>query len=405
MRNKKNMIAVLSVLLAMAVVLASFAAPTFAKRKLGDVDGNGVIESADARLALRASVRLENLSTEQMMAADVDSNGEVESADARLILRASVSLEQLPDIEVGEEEPTGEAPMTDPTSEPETTTVPEPETTTVPEPETTTVPEPETTTVPEPETTTVPEPETTTVPEPETTTAPEPETTTVPEPETTTVPEPETTTVPEPETTTVPEPTTDPSEGFITPEKDNEFDILRSGTYYFIGDTVEASERSELQVARTSNSLYMSADFNGAEVGIMKVGNKSYLVAPDKGAYLDLNTLAMKAQMKLIGVDMDEMFATNAFDFSIFPPLENASRSERQTDDPTCVKYVFETAKGSVNVTMRGKTLVCLENAQNGSVYRIEFKSVTGDVPSQKREVKNLKKVNELVFISYMTGN
>lgn len=93
MTTKKYLMTVLSAILVIAVALSSFAAPSFARRMLGDVDGNGSIESADARLALRASVQLENLSTEQMQAADADGNGLVESGDARLILRASVKLE------------------------------------------------------------------------------------------------------------------------------------------------------------------------------------------------------------------------------------------------------------------------------------------------------------------------
>lgn len=62
---------------------------------LGDVDMNGEVKAADARLALRASVGLETLSEVQKKAADVDKNGEVKAADARLILRASVGLETL----------------------------------------------------------------------------------------------------------------------------------------------------------------------------------------------------------------------------------------------------------------------------------------------------------------------
>ena len=63
----------------------------------GDVDGDGVLSSADARLALRASVKLENIKkgTAAFTAADADKNGKIESADARLILRASVKLEKL----------------------------------------------------------------------------------------------------------------------------------------------------------------------------------------------------------------------------------------------------------------------------------------------------------------------
>lgn len=62
---------------------------------LGDVDMNGEIKAADARLALRASVGLEPLSDIQKKAADADKNGDIKAADARLILRASVGLEEL----------------------------------------------------------------------------------------------------------------------------------------------------------------------------------------------------------------------------------------------------------------------------------------------------------------------
>ena len=62
--------------------------------QLGDVDEDGKITAADARLALRASVGLENLNEPKTYAADVDKNGNVTAADARLILRYSVGLEK-----------------------------------------------------------------------------------------------------------------------------------------------------------------------------------------------------------------------------------------------------------------------------------------------------------------------
>ena len=63
---------------------------------IGDVDGDGKLTSADARLALRASVGLEPdiaAGSGAYLAADADGDGEVTSGDARLILRASVGLE------------------------------------------------------------------------------------------------------------------------------------------------------------------------------------------------------------------------------------------------------------------------------------------------------------------------
>ncbi len=63
--------------------------------KAGDVDADGKITAADARLALRKSVNLETFTDAQTKAADVDGKPNVTAADARLILRASVGLETL----------------------------------------------------------------------------------------------------------------------------------------------------------------------------------------------------------------------------------------------------------------------------------------------------------------------
>lgn len=59
----------------------------------GDINNDGVITSADARLALRASVGIETLSDEQILLCDVNASGFIEASDARLILRFSVGLE------------------------------------------------------------------------------------------------------------------------------------------------------------------------------------------------------------------------------------------------------------------------------------------------------------------------
>ncbi|MBQ3087371.1 MAG: hypothetical protein IJC45_08545 [Clostridia bacterium] len=62
---------------------------------LGDVDLNGKVEVADARLALRAAVSLDTLTGVKTKAADADKNSKVEVADARLILRTAVGLQTL----------------------------------------------------------------------------------------------------------------------------------------------------------------------------------------------------------------------------------------------------------------------------------------------------------------------
>ena len=61
---------------------------------LGDVDDNGKIEPADARLALRQAIGLEHYAegSREFKACDVDRNGKVETKDARYILRKAVGL-------------------------------------------------------------------------------------------------------------------------------------------------------------------------------------------------------------------------------------------------------------------------------------------------------------------------
>jgi hypothetical protein len=56
----------------------------------GDVDGNGKVDSTDARLVLQYAVGKIDASKLSLAAADVDGSGKVDSTDARLILQYAV---------------------------------------------------------------------------------------------------------------------------------------------------------------------------------------------------------------------------------------------------------------------------------------------------------------------------
>ena len=65
--------------------------------RLGDVNGDGKITAADARLCLRVSAGLESiLSLTHSDAADIDLNGKLTASDARSILRISAKLDPTP---------------------------------------------------------------------------------------------------------------------------------------------------------------------------------------------------------------------------------------------------------------------------------------------------------------------
>ena len=60
---------------------------------MGDVDLNGKVEAADARLALRVAAQLETLDDVQLVLADVNADNKIIAADARAILRVSATLD------------------------------------------------------------------------------------------------------------------------------------------------------------------------------------------------------------------------------------------------------------------------------------------------------------------------
>lgn len=86
--KKKLVIIILTVFLLLTFSVSSFAF------SVGDVNGDGAVRAADARLALRCSARIEELTEEQLDAADVDKSGKVTASDARQILRFSANLDK-----------------------------------------------------------------------------------------------------------------------------------------------------------------------------------------------------------------------------------------------------------------------------------------------------------------------
>ena len=58
--------------------------------ELGDINGDGVVNTTDARLALQYAVEKITLNENQLKAGDVDGNGVVNTTDARLILQYAV---------------------------------------------------------------------------------------------------------------------------------------------------------------------------------------------------------------------------------------------------------------------------------------------------------------------------
>ena len=94
---KKHGILLLACVLTAMLLFTLTASADYYYYPMGDVDSDGAVSSADARIVLRASVQLDPIAEEDdaFYFGDVDYDGRLTSADARLILRASVGLEEL----------------------------------------------------------------------------------------------------------------------------------------------------------------------------------------------------------------------------------------------------------------------------------------------------------------------
>ncbi len=87
---KKRIVRIISLFMALCLLMSL---PVFSSAAVkGDVNGDGKVTAADARLTLRCSVQLEVFTAAQKKTADINSDSKITAADARTILRMSVGL-------------------------------------------------------------------------------------------------------------------------------------------------------------------------------------------------------------------------------------------------------------------------------------------------------------------------
>ena len=65
------------------------------KNTLGDVNNDGKVTAADARLVLRMSAKIDSYSDEQIAYLDLNKDGKITAADARILLRISAKIESI----------------------------------------------------------------------------------------------------------------------------------------------------------------------------------------------------------------------------------------------------------------------------------------------------------------------
>lgn len=188
-----------------------------------------------------------------------------------------------------------------------------------------------------------------------------------------------------------------------------EYDILKSGSFRIKGTMVDKTGvDTPMEIAVTPESVYMLSDFGGIDMGMLIKGKKVYMICPDKKAYLEMS----EAIMNMAGMDISELTASDAIDFSIYGDLSEAdSVTEVTHNGRVCQVYRFKLASEESRVYLDGTKLVRLASYDNNGKFlaAIDITEISGNIPagmiSPPSDYKAYKGVTGMLsFMSLLEG-
>jgi hypothetical protein len=161
-----------------------------------------------------------------------------------------------------------------------------------------------------------------------------------------------------------------------------EYDILKSGSFRIKGTMVDnTGVDTPMEIAVTPESIYMLSDFGGIDMGMLIKGKKVYMICPDKKAYLEMS----EAIMNMAGLDISELTASDAIDFSIYGDLSEADSIKEVTHNGrVCQVYCFKLASEESRVYLDGTKIVRLASYDNNGKFlaAIDITEISGNIPA-----------------------
>ena len=164
---------------------------------------------------------------------------------------------------------------------------------------------------------------------------------------------------------------------------DNEFDYLRSGNFYLKGTMTDSSGTSApLEMAITPGSVYMLSNFEGANMGMLVSGKKTYMIYEDKKSYLELSS----SVLKYMGMDTEDLISANELDYSQYELSKADQKTTDNVNGVNCDVYIFNSEFGTTRFYMNGNKLVRFATFNsNGSADTVnDIEIITGAVPADK---------------------
>lgn len=201
-------------------------------------------------------------------------------------------------------------------------------------------------------------------------------------------------------------------DSFDVPEPDpenNEYNILRSGTFYAVGNMHDTYGTNQpIEIAITSNSVYMLTQMDGIELAmlqtessgtsLLKRQKKLYLLYPEKKIYMELSS----AVLSMMGMDADELVDVKELGFSDMPALPDADSVEiGEFNGQPCRIYTFITESGGKTIVyMNGNRLLGFADVSSFGTSTTTISSITANVPADKSAPpKDYKKVLMMRFM------
>ncbi len=164
----------------------------------------------------------------------------------------------------------------------------------------------------------------------------------------------------------------------------SEYDILRSGRFYCTGSMVDSTGSSPLEIAVTDNTVYMLTKFESVDMGMLISNGKTYMIYPEKKAYMKISAL----MMKMMGMDESEMLSSADLGFSDMESLDKASSvADGALNGQACKVYTFQKSDGSKTVVyINGSRLLGFEAFDTAGNYSTGtyINSITANVPADK---------------------
>ena len=183
----------------------------------------------------------------------------------------------------------------------------------------------------------------------------------------------------------------------------NEYDIYRSGSFYAVGSITDAEGTAPMELAVTDDTLYMNSNFEGVDIGLLVVGDDSYMIYPGKKAYMEINSMLKK----MMGGDADELFNADDMGFSRMGALDKAlSVSDAALNGVSCKRYLLPDEDDFYYVYMNGDKLLRIEALDKNKKVEstIDFTSVSEDVPADKKAPsKEYKKTGMIEFFKLLS--